>query len=54
MCVKGAANVNVAPAVFDGTKEESESKRQHEAVAGIFNGFHYENVLLSLTLLCII
>lgn len=32
MCVKGAVNVNVAPAVFDGTKEESDSKRQHKVV----------------------
>ena len=39
MCVKGAAHANVAPAVFDGTKEESNSKRQHKAAAVFLMGF---------------
>lgn len=33
MCVKGAANV---PAVFDGTKQESDSKRQQKKVQPVF------------------
>lgn len=38
MCVKRAAYVHVAPGVFDGTQEESDSKGRHKAAAGAFNG----------------
>lgn len=38
MCVKRATNVHVAPGVFDGTKEESDSKGWHKAAAAAFNG----------------